>query len=686
MTSASDRPANRLAEETSAYLRQHMHNPVDWHPWGEQAFAEARRESKPLLVSIGYSACHWCHVMERESFEDPETAELINRLFVPVKVDREERPDVDQIYMDTVVRLTGHGGWPLTVFCTPDGRPFYGGTYYPPEPRHGLPSFRQVLTGVARAFQEQPDQVDETARRILEALDLRPRGVASGLPGQTLLAEAARALLSRADREHGGFGGAPKFPTPTQLDLLLAAEPLLAAEEARDLRAFLSSTCAEMARRGLYDQLGGGFHRYCVDAHWGIPHFEKMLYDQGQLLRVYAELFRRTGARDPDLVWPIRETAGWLAREMTGPEGGFYASQDADSEGVEGLFYTWTPEEVEAVLGPERAGAFCRAYAVTGPGNFEGRSVLWDLARRPREEFREERAALLAARARRVPPATDTKRLASWNGLAISGLAHAASVLADAGLLAQAVAAADFVLDRLVADDGRLRRVFAEGAAKIPAFLDDVAAVASACLDLYRAGAGDRFLEAGIGFAEEIDARFFDAEAADLFLAPSDGERLVHRPRSDHDGATPHSAGLATLALLRAAALCGREELARTASAVLRTHAFALERTPLAYPTLLRAAAWAERGLSLAVVVGEPGHPGTEALAARARRVLAPEETVVVCAAGAPAPAGLDPSWIRGRDAREGRPTAYVCRGTTCSLPVTDPAALAPLGAADAAP
>jgi uncharacterized protein len=681
MTTSSDRPANRLAQETSAYLRQHMHNPVDWHPWGEQALAAAQREGKPLLVSIGYSACHWCHVMERESFEDPETAELMNRLFVPVKVDREERPDVDQIYMDTVVRLTGHGGWPLTVFCTPDGRPFYGGTYYPPEPRHGLPSFRQVLAGVAQAYREQPDQVNETARRILEALDERPRGVASGLPGEALLVEAARALLARADREHGGFGGAPKFPTPTQLDLLLAAEPLLPPEEAREVLDFLVFTCGEMARRGLYDQLGGGFHRYCVDDHWGIPHFEKMLYDQGQLLRVYADVFRRTGARDPDLAWPIRETAGWLAREMTAPDGGFHSSQDADSEGVEGLFYSWTPEEVEAVLGAERAEAFCRAYAVTQPGNFEKRSVLWDLARRPREELQEERAALLAARAARVPPATDTKRLAGWNGLAISGLAYAASVLPDAELLAQATRAADFVLGRLVGADGRLRRVFAEGEAKIPAFLDDVAAIATACLDLYRAGAGDRFLEAGIGFAEEICSRFFDPEAADLFLTPADGERLVHRPRSDHDGATPHSAGLATLALLRAAALSGREDLTRKAAAVLRTHAFALERMPLVYPTLLRAAAWAERGLSAAVVVGDPEAPGSAALAGRARCVLAPEEAVVV-APEAAAPAGLDPSWILGRAPREGLPTAYVCRGTTCSLPITEPDALAPLGAA----
>ncbi|MDX1650839.1 MAG: DUF255 domain-containing protein, partial [Myxococcota bacterium] len=357
---AGDRPTNRLARETSAYLRQHMHNPVDWLPWGEEAREAARAADKPLLVSIGYSACHWCHVMERESFEDPETAALMNELFVPVKVDREERPDVDQIYMDTVVRLHGHGGWPLTVFCTPDGRPFYGGTYFPPEPRHGLPAFRDLLRAVHRAWREQRDEVDETARRILDALESRPRGMASGLPGRALLVEAARRLMEGADRRRGGFGGAPKFPMATSLELLLAAEPLLPPGEAADVRDFLRLTADAMARRGCYDPLGGGFHRYCVDADWSVPHFEKMLYDQGQLLRVYADLWRRTGADDDELAWPVLETARWLRREMTAPDGGFHASQDADSEGEEGRFYVWTPQEIEAVLGPGRGAAFCR--------------------------------------------------------------------------------------------------------------------------------------------------------------------------------------------------------------------------------------------------------------------------------------------------------------------------------------
>jgi len=670
------RPTNRLAGETSAYLRQHMHNPVDWHPWTAEALERARREDRPLLVSIGYSACHWCHVMERESFEDPETAALMNRLFVNVKVDREERPDVDQLYMDTVVRLTGHGGWPLTVFCTPDGRPFYGGTYYPPLPAHGRPAFRQVLEAVDRAWRERRAEVEESAGTILQALRTRPRGVASALPGAAGLVEAAHALLQGADAEHGGFGGAPKFPMPASLDGLLAALPLLPAEDRRGALSFVLLTCREMARRGLYDQLGGGFHRYCVDAAWTIPHFEKMLYDQGQLLRTYTEAWRLS--EDEELVWPVRETVEYLRREMTAPEGGFFASQDADSEGEEGKYFVWRPEEVAAVLGPARARELCKAYDVTEPGNFEhGASHLVDLARRPRGELAIERAELLAARRRRVPPATDTKRVVAWNALAISGLARAGSALDEAGWLRDAAAAADFVLERMRDAEGRLLRVFAEGRAAVPAFLDDHAALLEACLDLQRAGAGERFLAAAEGLAGEIAQRFFDPDEGDLFLTPADGERLAERPRSDSDGATPHSAGLAVLGLLRFGALAGRQDLERVAERVIRSHAYAVERMPAAYPTLLRAAALAERGLAVAVIVGEPAAPETRALARRARRVLAPEDAVVVAAPGTPAPAGLDPAWLRGREAAGGRPTAYLCRGTSCSLPIQEPDGLA---------
>ena len=676
----SERPVNRLADETSAYLRQHMHNPVDWHPWGAEALERARREDKPLLVSIGYSACHWCHVMEHESFEDEETAELMNRLFVSIKVDREERPDVDQIYMDTVTGLTGHGGWPLTVFCMPDGRPFYGGTYYPNEPRQGMPSFKQVMLGIDQAYRERAGEVVASADQITGALGRRHEGTAESAPGAHTLAQAGLRLLQRVDSKHGGFGGAPKFPTPTSLDALLAAADVLPERKAREAIDHVVLSCREMSRGGLYDHLGGGFHRYTVDGHWCVPHFEKMLYDEGQLLRTYAEAWRRSGATDDELVWPIRETVDFLAREMRAPDGGWFASQDADSEGEEGRFYVWTPASVEAVLGAERAEPFCNAYSVTERGNFEnGSTVLYDRARQPRAEFADERAALFRVRAERIAPGTDRKRVVSWNALTISGLARAASLLGESAWRDEAAQAADFLLASLRDAEGRLLRIFDDGRPHVTGFLDDHAMLLEACLDLHRAGAGDRYWSAACELADAVVARFYDPAEGDLYLTPIDGEPLVRRPRSDHDGAMPHSTGVAVLALLRAACLAGSAEWREVVEHTLHSHAFVLERAPEAFPTLARAAALFESGLSVAVVVGDPAAPETQALAARARTVLAPEDAVLIGAPGAPLPERIDPFWLTGREARAGRPTAYVCRGTSCSLPISDPAALIPL-------
>ena len=676
MSDDSERPCNRLAGETSAYLRQHRFNPVDWYPWGEEALARARSEDRPLLVSIGYSACHWCHVMERESFESAETAALMNRHFVNVKVDREERPDVDQIYMDSVVRMTGSGGWPLTVFCTPDGRPFYAGTYFPPRPAYGRPSFAQVLEAVADAYRTRRDEVERSAGQLLGVLRERPSGVAREVPGRHTLAAAAARVMESADREHGGFGGAPKFPTPANLDVLLAACDVLPAAAAKDALAHVAGSCREYARRGLFDQLGGGFHRYCVDERLTIPHFEKMLYDQGQLVRSFAEAWRRSGGSDDDLVWPVRETVAYLRREMAAPDGGFFASQDADSEGVGGRFFVWTPAEIDAVLGREVGAAFCAAYGVTPGGNFEhGTTQLVDVERAPRERFAHERERLLEARRRRIAPATDRKRVAAWNALVVSGLARAGSVLGDDAMLAGATAAADFVLGRMRAQGAALLRVYDEGVARVPAFLDDHAGMLEACLDLFRAGAGERYLGAALEFAREIATRFYDEGEGDLFLTPSGGERLVHRPRAEHGGATPDATGQAVLGLVRAAAISGGASLSAIAERVLRTHAFALERAPHAAPVLARAAALADGGISVAVIVGDPAAHAARALAARARRVLAPDDAVLVCAPGR-VPPGVDAAWIEGRDLTGGEPAAYLCRGTTCSLPATDPDAL----------
>ncbi len=672
------RKPNRLARESSAYLRQHQWNPVDWQPWGEEALAQAKREDKPLLVSIGYSACHWCHVMERESFEDEAIAARMNAAFVCIKVDREERPDVDQIYMDTALRLNGNGGWPLNAVCTPDGRPFFVGTYFPPARRGGMPGFPEVIDAVLDAWRNRRAEVEENASQIALAIAERPDARTQRVAGSEAVVAGARLVLKGADAVHGGFGSAPKFPTPTNLELLVTALDFLPPAEATTTARFLTLTANEMARRGLFDQLGGGFHRYCVDASWTIPHFEKMLYDQGQLLAFYAEMARRSHAA-ADLLWPIRETIDYLRREMTGAGGAHHASQDADSEGEEGRFFVWTPAQIEAVLGDD-AAAFCTTYGVRARGNFEhGTTHLVDEARAPRPRQAEARARLLAARNRRIPPATDRKHVAAWNGYVVSGLARASTVLGDASVLADARRAADFVLTEMVVD-GRLARVHDGGRPHVEGFLDDHAAMLVACLDLQRAGAGEHYLGHAQGLARAIVERFADRETGALYLTACDGEHarnpLIHRPRPDSDGATPDPSGLALLGLSRLAALSGDERLEEFVERALQEAGALLERAPHAFPTLLRAVALRSRGLTVAVVIGEPSQAETRALAERARRVLRPEDAIVVAAPGAAPATGIDAAWLAGREARGGRATAYLCRGRICSLPVHQPSEL----------
>ncbi len=672
------RAANRLARESSAYLRQHQWNPVDWQPWGREALERAVREDRPLFVSIGYSACHWCHVMERESFEDAGIAARLNAAFVCIKVDREERPDVDQIYMDAALKLNGHGGWPLNAFCTPDGRPFFVGTYFPPERRGPSASFPELIEAVAEAWRSRRSEVEENAAQITAALAARPEGETDFVPGTDTVVAAARLLMRGADRAHGGFGSAPKFPTPANLELLVAALDFLPPGEATGVARFLTLSANEMSRRGLLDQLGGGFHRYCVDASWTIPHFEKMLYDQGQLLSFYAEMARRSHAA-ADFVWPIQETVAYLRREMTGAGGAYHASQDADSEGAEGRHFVWTPAQIQAVLGDE-AGAFCTTYGVRPQGNFEGGTThLVDEARAPRCQQAGARARLLAARGLRTPPATDRKHVAAWNGYVVSGLARASSILGDSSLRDDAARAADFVLGEMI-EGGRLLRVHDAGRAHVEGFLDDHAAMLVACLDLQRAGAGDRFLAPAAWLAAEILNRFADLETGALHLTPADGEHaerpLIHRPRPDHDGATPDAAGLALLGLSRLAALSDSRELDGFVARSLAESALLLERAPHAFPTLLRAVALRCRGVAVAVVIGEPGNADTDALAERARRVLRPEDAVIVAAPGADPPTGVSADWLAGREALAGRATAYLCRGTICSLPVQSPSEL----------
>jgi uncharacterized protein YyaL (SSP411 family) len=687
-----DRGTNRLGAESSAYLRQHRENPVDWYPWGDEAWQRARSEDRPVLVSIGYSSCHWCHVMERESFEDAETAAFMNERLVCIKVDREERPDVDQIYMETVVRLTGSGGWPLNVFCTPDGRPFYGGTYFPPGRAHGRASWREVVDAVTRAYTERRGEVEEQAGRITETLAARPPAADGSPGGLEALGELARALMAQADRGHGGFGSAPKFPTPTNLEALLLARALHA--DPGDAFEHVRLTLHRMARGGIYDQLGGGFHRYSTDARWLVPHFEKMLYDQGQLLRVYSEAYRQDGGADPELCWPVEETIEFLERELRGPEGGFFASLDADSldpdsagsdrDAEEGLFYVWKPSEIEAVLGPEAGAEFAAAYGVEPGGNFErtGRSVLEHALAGERPRFAEARRRLFEARAPRPRPDTDPKHVTSWIAYTLGGLATAGAAFERPDWVAAAARAADFLLEHMLDPEGRLLRIWDGERARIPGFLDDHAAALCALLDLQRAGGDERYVRAALGLAGAIRERFFDPEVGDLFFAPADGERLVVRPGSDSDGATPGAAGLAALGLVRAGELSGRPELLEVADAVIAVHSAFLERAPAQVPTLVRAAALRAVGPGLGLVIGDPDAAATRALAARARQLLGSEDGVVVARPGE-RPPWLDAAWLEGRSAVDGAPTAYICRGRACSLPATEPGSLSlpgPLG------
>ena len=527
--------ANRLELETSAYLLQHAQNPVDWYAWGDEAWERARSEDRPVLVSIGYSSCHWCHVMEHECFEDEAVARLMNERLVCIKVDREERPDVDQIYMDAVVRLQGSGGWPLNVFCSPDGRPFWGGTYFPPEPRGNLSSWPQIVEAITDLYRKDRARVDEQAGQLVGLLEALPQR-ATTTPGVAALRELSRELMRRADSTHGGFGGAPKFPTPTNLEALLMASNLGVAFGGTLEHVVLS--CKRMARGGIFDQLGGGFHRYSTDARWLVPHFEKMLYDQGQLLRTYAEAYRQTG--DDELLWPVEETLDWLEREMRGPEGGLYASQDADSEGEEGRFYVWNRAEVEAVLGADDGAEFCDAYGVTPGGTFErgGKSVLEHGMAGLRGRFAAQRSRLLDARAGRVRPATDTKHVSSWIAYAIGGIATASACFEREDWLERASRAADFI-EQHASPGGVLHRIHDGEQARVPGFLDDHAAWLCALLDLHRAGGPDRFASLAVAVAETIRERFFDAAERRLFFSSGDDPALPLRPQSDSDGSNP---------------------------------------------------------------------------------------------------------------------------------------------------
>jgi uncharacterized protein YyaL (SSP411 family) len=647
---------NRLADETSPYLLQHKDNPVDWQPWDERALDQARREDKPILVSIGYSACHWCHVMERESFEDAAVAAVMNDHFVTIKVDREERPDVDALYMDAVQAMTGHGGWPLNAFLTPDGVPFYAGTYFPPQARQGMPSWTQVLEGVARAWDERRDDIRDGSQQIVDRLRSTAQLAAPDAePDPRSLDAAVARARAIYDADHGGWGGAPKFPAASLIELLLA----------RGEREMALHTLRRMASGGIYDQVGGGFSRYSVDARWIVPHFEKMLYDNALLARAYLHGFQVSG--EPLFERIATETLDWALRELRQPEGGFASALDADSEGVEGRFYVWTPDEVREALGPELGAVAIEHFGITDAGNFEGRNIAVRATRDP-EALPEIQAGLLAAREQRVRPGLDDKRVASWNALMISALADAGGALERPDYLEAAVAAAEFVLRDLRDADGRLLRSYNRGRAKTPAFLEDHAYLLEALLDLYGATFDPRWFMEAQGLAGEIVERFGDPEHGGFFSTAADGEPLLARRKELEDAPIPSGASSAAFGLLRLARLTGEARWEDAALGHIRLlHTVAPEH-PNAFAHLLRAIDFLLAPVREVAIVGPDAAP----LERVVRGAFRPH---VVLAGGEPDGVPL----LEGRTPVDGRAAAYVCERFACRRPVTEPDELAAL-------
>ncbi|HEX5709627.1 MAG TPA: thioredoxin domain-containing protein [Pyrinomonadaceae bacterium] len=678
-------PANRLAKETSPYLLQHAHNPVDWYPWGEEALARARDEGKPILLSIGYSACHWCHVMERESFENEEIARLMNENFVNIKVDREERPDLDQIYMNAVQLMTRHGGWPLTVFLTPELLPFYGGTYFPPEDRHGLPGFPRILTGVAEAYRARPDEVALSAGEMLgELRRMSAVNASQEVLTETLLDEAFRSVARGYDERHGGFGNAPKFPAAMNLEFLLRT--FRRTKNARALE-MVTHTCRKMAEGGMYDQLGGGFHRYSTDARWLVPHFEKMLYDNALLSRVYLHAFQVTG--DEFFRRVAEETLDYVVREMTGEGGGFYSTQDADSEGVEGKFFVWSREEIVSLLGEKDAAIFAAYYDVTDAGNFEGENIL--NVPRPAESVAAElgittgelsevversRRKLFEVREGRVKPGRDEKVLTAWNAMMLESFAEASAVLERADYAEVAERNARFLLESLRAG-GLLLHVYKDGRAKHAAFLDDYAHVVSALVTLYETRGERQWLEEARALALKMVEEFWDEEQGGFFYTSRSGEQLIVRNKDFFDNATPSGNSVAAEVLLRLSVLTGDEDFRRKATNVFRLIYDPMRRYPSAFGYALGALDfYLSTPKEIVIISASDGDEGADALAREVWKRYLPNKVVVASREGDEEAARLVPL-LAGREARGGKATAYVCENYACQQPVTSPEELA---------
>jgi uncharacterized protein len=668
---------NALIHETSPYLLQHAHNPVFWHPWGEEALSKAKREDKPILLSIGYSACHWCHVMEHESFEDEGIAQLMNESFINIKVDREERPDLDSIYMTAVQLMTGRSGWPMTVFLTPDQVPFYCGTYFPPDDRHGMPGFRRVLLSLAQAYQEKKPMIRSNADALVA--DLNKSNILKDAHGRLdveILDSAVSALAVDFDSQYGGFGTAPKFPPSMALTFLMRSCRRTGAEKFLEI---IHRTLESMACGGVYDQIGGGFHRYSVDAQWLVPHFEKMLYDNALLSRAYLDAFLLTRK---DLYRRIcRETLDYVAREMTSPEGGFYSSQDADSEGREGAFFLWTPRDVYAGLGEQDGALFCQYYGITEEGNFEGQNILHvpkplgmiaGLNHVTEEQLFEiiqrGRQKLFDVREKRIKPGRDEKVLTAWNGLMLRSFAEAANALEREDFRQIAVRNAEFLLSTLRCS-GRLLRSYKDGQSKFNAYQEDYACLIDGLISLYETTFNVRWIREAESLADQMIQLFWDASGGGFYFTSEDHESLIHRPKDLSDNAIPSGNSVAAGAFVKLWKLTGNSRWSRYAETILESVAARMSEYPSAFPHMLCALDFFLGSVKEIAIIGDPRDDDTRNLLHEVFQRYWPNKVLACGAQG-----GL--FLLENKPQIEGAATAYVCENFTCSLPVTSPADL----------
>lgn len=668
---------NRLARETSPYLLQHAHNPVDWYPWGEEALSAARAQDKPIFLSIGYSACHWCHVMEKESFEDPATAQVMNERFINIKVDREERPDLDQIYMTAVQLLTQHGGWPMSVWLTPSLKPFHGGTYFPPEPRHGLPSFQQVLRAVSDAWSTRRQDIDASANRIVEHIKVYTTVEKSNRSADhSLVLDGARQMLRLIDPTWGGIGRAPKFPHSVEMRLLFRG--YLATGEASFRDAALHSL-ERMARGGIYDQLGGGFHRYSTDERWLVPHFEKMLYDNALIPLALLEAYQ--ASQREEFRQATLETLDYVLREMTSPNGSFFSTQDADSEGVEGKFFVWSAREILDVLGEKDGQLFCVVYDVTEQGNWEGHAILHRprsldelapiLNRTPEElshALAEMRRTLLEARSRRVAPGRDEKVLASWNGMMLDTMATAGRALDQPRYVEAARRNAEFLLAQMRRPNGRLYRTSKDGRSRLEGYLEDYAAIANGLVSLYEATFESRWIEAALSIVDTMIEQCWDDKDGGFFTTGNDHEELITRAKDPNDNATPSGNSLAAMALARLVKLTGRDDLSKKLQRTFDLFAGQMAKNPFSAAQMLLALDLDQGDTVEIALVGDRSAPEIRSMKRAIDRRLLPNKVL----AGGPIDGSPHPvALLSDKTLLEGRPTAYVCRRFTCQRPVT---------------